>query len=133
MRRGRFKQSLEETIAIRRSDGVRINRQGHQIPNITVVGDRVKAIVQQSSQAFTADDGLVIQNFVYHITITPPIDDIQTQDQVVLVSYVGDNPTDDDIINHAEGGVYRVVDTDEARGTQVLVCDDRLDPLNFNN
>ena len=66
MRRGRFKQSLEETIAIRRSDGVRINAHGRQIPNITLVGDRVKAIVQQSSQAYTNDAGLVLQNFVYH-------------------------------------------------------------------
>ena len=133
MRRGRFKQSLEETIIIRRSDGVRINAQGHQIPNITIVGDRFKAIVRQSRQAYTNSEGLVVQNFEYHVFIQPPLTDIQTQDQVVRLKYLDDNPTDADIMSHAEGGVLRVVDLDDARGEQRLICDDKLDALNFNN
>ena len=133
MRRGRFKQSLEETIIIRRSYGVRINAQGHQIPNITIVGDRFDAVIRQSRQAYTNDDGLVIQDFAYHVFITPLVAGIQTQDQVVRLKYLDDNVSDDDIMSHAEGGVLRVVNVDDARGTQVLICDDRLDALNFNN
>ena len=133
MRRGRFKKSLEENVVIRRSDGVRINAQGVQIPNIIVVGDRFIAIVEPTRQAYANNEGLIVQSFGFEVFVTPPVTDVRTHDQIVRLKYLDAHATDTDIINHSGGGVLRVVNADPpVRQGQVFVCDEPNDPFNFS-